>query len=621
MPGGKTELLKENEQSTGVGADMFIRKKKPGPQINVGYQIDIFENGVKVDTKEVPREEDIKQYIDAYKEKYNTTRSFQEEKQLHITYKTKEERGEAPPPKQTPEPKEQPGVALGEKPKPEPIREEVAMATLDQVLIKKAGRIEELLNRLVYPSLPIKKRAVDYSAPGSPPTPPTTGVAEQLPETPIPGETTEIDTNDVAKQMVTSLVNFFLSHGQDATDDLYNGVKEWRAKEVEPILNQAFEVSSGGDRKTSEKEVWKIVKDIASSGDVNKIQQFTGISMTPEAAQKMQQITLMPLGDRGKPKEQQESTTVMEPYEKAASLIEEQMEKILGSTRASGESDAIGNARSMIKEIFGEDENALEELAKKLPDNFSGVAVEKAIKQMLQDIRSGDADVSVAVIEARAKDFWKYAHSLGRTTTIEHVFEEWVEKEKLALEDAAPVWIKASTDINDMFTLRKAYALPAPYLGAAFKPVVDMIIQFAREPKPSLENVVVEKFKDSLLNYWTEFGNVVASKMPTHATQTPAEQSLNVSTAIAKHLHNLISEKDNLIRDFIVIPAERGAGERFRITAKNIISKIQGLDFSQLATELRERMSKEQALSERSKIVTQPAEDLSPDEDISDQKF
>ena len=67
-----TELLREDEISSGVGANIFFRKKRPGPTVGDGYIIEIYENGVKIDEKEVKGKKEIKELIDSYKTKYNS---------------------------------------------------------------------------------------------------------------------------------------------------------------------------------------------------------------------------------------------------------------------------------------------------------------------------------------------------------------------------------------------------------------------------------------------------------------------------------------------------------------------------------------------------------------------
>ena len=63
------EYIKDDDaqQPTGVGADLFIRKKKPGPIIGVGYVVEVYENGVKVDELDAKDKKKVKEIINMYK--------------------------------------------------------------------------------------------------------------------------------------------------------------------------------------------------------------------------------------------------------------------------------------------------------------------------------------------------------------------------------------------------------------------------------------------------------------------------------------------------------------------------------------------------------------------------
>jgi len=113
---------------TGIGTDLFVKKNAPGSRVGGGYTIEVFTNGVKTDEIHKKNKDEVKDLIREYKVRYNTDRAFQNEQQLHITYKTKEERGET------------------------------AMTSLDNILIKKASQIQNMLQRLLDPSTPIKVR-------------------------------------------------------------------------------------------------------------------------------------------------------------------------------------------------------------------------------------------------------------------------------------------------------------------------------------------------------------------------------------------------------------------------------------------------------------------------------
>lgn len=598
--GGKTELRNEDDQPTGVGADIFIRKKKPGPTINVGYQIDIFENGVKVDTQERNHKKDVKELIDLYKQKYNTNRSFQEENQVHVTYKTKEERGELPPPGAQPQKKEVKETVPTQEPQQGGV---FAMESLDQVLIKKAGVIQGLLYRLVDPTIPLTKRAEgapapgvqpgvqpgaqpgvthDYSAPGSPPTP-QGDVSQNLPEAPMPGETQNpVNETEIAKQMATKLVNYVQQKAQSPVDDLYNGIKSWMAK-VEQSVSTAEKAS---EKPLNKRNISKMVKDIVSSGDPAKIQQFTGVAVNQQIADVLQKVTLMPIGEHQKPKDQQ-NQTVSETLGKAASLIEEQIEKLVGETRKSPENDAMGTARAEVLKMFEGDDGVLSEITKQLPDNFSGKTIEKAINQILKENESGESSKTITFIEAQAKDFWKYSGTVNKTASLEKVFEEWINTTDLSFDESIKVWATVNNDVDKLFGIKRAFLLPSGNLQALFHPVVESIMMFAKEPKSTASLHIIEAFKHAVTEYWKTFGINQAAKAPSHEGQNPAEQTLNIITAISDREKILVAEKANLIRDFIINPVTQRLHPQYVNAAKPVLDAIMAVNFSQLLDELR----------------------------------
>src|SRR5271157_5768557 len=116
------------DKATGVGTDLFIRKVRPGATVGFGYVIDVYENGVKQDTITKKTKADVFDTVKEFKAKYNTNRAFQNEIQYHVTYKTKEERGET------------------------------AMEDITKSLLKKASVIQDLILRITSPDSPIKTR-------------------------------------------------------------------------------------------------------------------------------------------------------------------------------------------------------------------------------------------------------------------------------------------------------------------------------------------------------------------------------------------------------------------------------------------------------------------------------
>src|SRR5271157_6006246 len=169
------EVEKTADQQTGVGTDLFIRKLQPGSTIGRGYVIEVYENGVKIDTLKAKNKKHVHDVIADFKLKYNTERSFLNESQVHVTYKTKQERGET------------------------------AMETLDTMLLKKAATIGNMLQRLIDPTVPLKTRTAETAV--------STGAVDFLPQTKDPNApgTGEInmDEKGIAKEISKKIVDYF----------------------------------------------------------------------------------------------------------------------------------------------------------------------------------------------------------------------------------------------------------------------------------------------------------------------------------------------------------------------------------------------------------------------------
>lgn len=502
----QTELLREDEVSSGVGASIFIRKKRPGPTIGEGYIIEIYENGVKIDQKEVQTKKETKEIIDEYKAKYNTLRSFQNETWTEITYKTKEERGEDLTP-----PAEQEQTMREEKENNQQERGEIAMQAVDQILIKKAGQIHGLLQRLINPGTPLKKRA-DASEVGD---------VSFLPETPeIPGmESAELTEETIATEIAKKIVEYFNTkvtespkEGTDKEtsaapvvapaiappaptqapaavpppitasydkerikvsyeiDDLYNDIKGWLTK-VKKILKNS-EKTTG--KKFDKAKIIGAVKTIVTSGDPAKIQEATGITVTNEVAEVMRDIMIKPTGfpkpgqvtqQLGKETEMA-GGTLTDSIDKAAATIEDKIVKVIGLTNSGKDSDA----HELLKETGIQE---LDEF-KGLPNTMGGNVINNMIKEIIQEAEGNgaknDSGEDVAIIEICASDFWNYAGNLNRVASVDRIFEEWVNRKGMSLNNALIIWSKIQDDINGIFE-RKKQSIELAYNGKSISTI------------------------------------------------------------------------------------------------------------------------------------------------------
>jgi len=171
----------------GVGTDIFIYKNVPGSHVGQGYTVEIFENGVKIESVVTKTKAEAYKYIKDYKDFYHTNRAFQNQLGVHVTFKTKKERGET------------------------------AMIELDSILYKKAQEIERLLHKLANPVAPVKRFASDAIRSDIVPIP-TSG-----------SEETGKEEDEIVDDMFNSLQEYFQST-KDPEATQYNKVKEWLAK-------------------------------------------------------------------------------------------------------------------------------------------------------------------------------------------------------------------------------------------------------------------------------------------------------------------------------------------------------------------------------------------------------
>ena len=125
----------DKHNDPGIGTDLFVRKNMAGSQVGRGYTIDVFENGVKVDTIVEHNKENVMALLKKYKDFYHTNRAFQYEIQLHVTYKRRKD-------------------------------EERGAMDISKELTKRASRIQELSQKLIFPNEMIKKFADDINPDG-----------------------------------------------------------------------------------------------------------------------------------------------------------------------------------------------------------------------------------------------------------------------------------------------------------------------------------------------------------------------------------------------------------------------------------------------------------------------
>jgi len=434
------ETKRREKVTPGAGVDIFIKKKRPGAEVGKGYLVDIYEGGVKVDTIELATKKEVSKLVKQFKEKYHTDRAFQNEMQLHVTYKSKKERGEQP------------------------------MASLDNVLLKQASRIRELLHRLTNPELPLKVRGAQEDA-----------VLESdissVPETPAPEGVTE-DKESIKRyisdEIIKKFVAFVLEKAQmvdeNETDEISNPLRGWYQKLKDTIENynkisyENFDRIKVAETVLTEEDLKDITSDtgkILTSRDPNLISQNTGMQVTEEDAELIAEIAETNIGrpgeaekgglEGGNPEE-----TKKEPEEgdmpKAASH-DNVIDKLGEFTR---QIQTVGSAKSIAdiaKDLDIKDEREiLKKMHSVLEDKGNLNECQAAAKQWIEEeLQIGETYIQK--IESRSEEFWKYASNVKGVSTIEDVFIDWVEKENLSIKEVTDIWNKIGQDVLDAFEL------------------------------------------------------------------------------------------------------------------------------------------------------------------------
>ncbi len=155
------------------GTTIFIKKNDEGSGVGAGYTIEIYNNGTKVETIYKDTRNDTLDVIKQYKQQYNTNRSFQNEIEVFVTYPEKDSVFEEN--KKENDKKEH--------------KSEASMNSVDTMLMKQAGYIEQLLNRITNPSEPVKIRTAEE-------------------ELPMPNDNINISNESVADEIINKLIPF-----------------------------------------------------------------------------------------------------------------------------------------------------------------------------------------------------------------------------------------------------------------------------------------------------------------------------------------------------------------------------------------------------------------------------
>jgi len=490
----------------GIGTDIFIRKKAPGAHVGEGYIVDIYENGVKTESFEVKTKKETIELIKNFKEKYNTDRAFQNEVQVHITYKTKEERGE------------------------------IAMIPLDNKLLKQATLIQNLLQKKVDPELPLIVRKAQEELEG----------ISSVPTTPLPGEEAPKNTESIKQYIVNEIVKKYTSFvkaqsdtGKTEIDEIFNPLRQWYTK-LGDTIREWNNMSEG--KALSKEDVKDIVSETIKylgSKDPELITSKTGIPIDQETADLMAEIGQKSIGKKsdtveggelgGDPerveteKEEEIPTEELNIEEERAAAVRTAtditdtlyaFEKQIQTTGTTIPIDEIAkNLNVDEKETI---QSIREILSEKSDLNEAQSAIKKwADEKILEDVEL----IEHRLVETYANDFWRYASEYKNTTELSEAFFNWSETQKISnLKQYKAIWNKVNNDIKLFFSNKKALFLGEGDIEAVFHMTIVYVVQFLLMGTPD-QQTILATFIEELENYIMRFAKVMSKQLVDRYTQ------------------------------------------------------------------------------------------------------
>lgn len=193
------------------GTDIIITKIDPESSYGSGYLVEIFDSGSKSQEFKVKNKKEVEQVIKDQKLRYNTDRAFQNGLQLHVDYKVDQKLLE--------------GHTSSVK------NREKNMDNIDMILLKKAGKIQSLLDRLDDPESHIKVFSEESFQPS---------LNEESKQEVNPSSEVD-DINQQAAEMIRDKLVAYFSDPSSSSGIPDNDLKSWFAQVRSIIQSRASE--------------------------------------------------------------------------------------------------------------------------------------------------------------------------------------------------------------------------------------------------------------------------------------------------------------------------------------------------------------------------------------------
>jgi len=408
---------KQNNQ--GIGTDLFVRKNLPGSQVGRGYTVDVFENGIKVDTIVEHNKERVLELVKKYKQFYHTDRAFQNEIQLHVTYKRRKD-------------------------------EEKGAMDISKELTKRASRIQELSQKLIFPNEMIKKFADDLNPDGigAPPIHQVTP-SEAMNET-APSESVD----SISKKTIQKLVDYISSNMASDDGVLYNELKKWY-KALGDIISENNQANP--DNELDRNQIAQKVKEITLSGDPSAYTEI-GIEIAPDIAQRIQEVNGKAVSSKGgdvasdaavggETTAENEINASFTTSTRTADAID----KFLGGMRRAEDGIPLSEKdNQFIKD------NA-SEIISKIPDG--GTEEQSSLKSLAEQSKNPAGALNplqpvsqVQQPHVSASEFFKFVKTAGVIGDLDKVFLSWASCRFSSLEELGAVWSEVYAEATGAFS-------------------------------------------------------------------------------------------------------------------------------------------------------------------------
>jgi len=393
----------DQHNNQGIGTDLFVRKNMPGSTVGRGYTIDIFENGIKVDTVVEHNKERVLELVKKYKNFYHTDRAFQNEIQLHVTYKRRKD-------------------------------EEKTSMDLSQELNKRASIIQALSQKLIFPYENVKKFA-DEMIPDELGAPP---VHQVTPSEAMNDTSPSESVDSIVSKTLQKLVDYISSNM--ATDDgvLYNELKKWY-KSLGDIISENNQANP--DNELDRGQISQKVKEITLAGDPAAYSEI-GIEVTPEVAKRIQEVNGKAVSSKGGDVSSDASVGGETTAEKAASIID----KFLGGMRRAEDGKEFSEAD---KQFIEKHKN---EITTELPAS-GGTEAESKLLNAAKNPNGTNPLQPTSQVQptAMASEFWKYVKTASVVGDLDKVFTSWANGKFSSLEELGSVWSTVYAEATGAF--------------------------------------------------------------------------------------------------------------------------------------------------------------------------